>query len=342
MKYGFVLGVAMVFGSVPCALAAGENAKEAKEEVYRLWNVDQMIKQAADNVSRRYNLNADQAERTREMMRDRVTEFLEENEEAIWPLVRDLARQQLTGKTFDASNPADLAAAKRIGEMALPIVAKAKQAIYDGNEEWGKILITDEQRQLHDYDLREMKGQFVQINKNFEAYKTGNPTTQLPMFPTHQPKADEPATPVRPPAGIEPAKPKEDRWDAYVRNFIKKYELDPGQKGSAESILRDMKERAVRYRASKADQYKAVEKKLKDSLGGDIKKRTAARREELALNKPIEGYFEELKARLDKIPTSAQRKKHDAKVNAKHGKRSSRAKAKTPPKTPKSPTADDN
>ena len=326
MRFRLVLCVAVVFGSVPCALAAGEDAKAAKDEVYSLWNVDQMIKQASDNVSRRYNLNPEQAELTRKMMHDRVTRFLDENEQAIWPLVRDLARQQLTGKTFDPANPADMSAAKRIGDAALPVVEKARKAIYEANAEWGEIL-SDEQKELHEYDLKEMKGQFAQINSNFEAYKAGNPTTQLPMFPAYEPKADEPATPRRPLSGIEPAGPKEHRWDAYVRAFIRKYELDAGQKGAAETILRDEKEHAARYRVSKAEQFKAVEKKLKESLDGNLEKRAAARREELVLNKPIDGFYEKLKTRLDKIPTSAQKKKYEAKVKEKRGKRSAPVKA---------------
>lgn len=345
MKRSLISVVATVFGLLPCVPAmgteGGSGAQTAKSQVYQMWNVDSMIRQAAENVSRRYNLSPQQAEYTRKMMEERVTRFLEEKEEAIWPLIRDLARQQLTGKPFDPFDPEALATAKRIGESALPIVEEAKKAIYEANAEWGEIL-SEEQRQLHDYDLREMKGQFEEIRQNFENYKTGKPQTNSPIFPTHNPKADEPPRPPKPSDVYKPRTLKmEDRWDKYVRDFIRKYELDPAQQGSANSTLRELKERAASYREAKAQQYEAVAKRLKEAINaGDLKKRAKTSRDERALNKPIEGMFTDLKRRLDKIPTTAQKKKYQETVKAKRAKRHPPADSKA--KTPKRKTGTGN
>ncbi|MFH0982872.1 MAG: hypothetical protein V2A79_15225 [Planctomycetota bacterium] len=313
-----VMGFGLLAGLPAMGADPKGEVKKAKTEVYEMWNVPSMIRQASDNVARRYNLNKEQAERTREKMEEGVTRFLEENEEAIWPLVRDLARQQLTGKMFDPSNPDDLAAAKRIGEAALPIVEKARQAIYQGNADWRTIL-SPEQKQLHDYDLQEMKGTFEEITKNFEKYKAGDPVPN-PMFPQYEPKPNEPPRPPRPPSVITPGKQRqEDTWERYVQDFIRKYQLDPPQREAAESILREMKQRAADHRASKAKDYEEVRKRLNESFaaGADLKKRAAASRDEKQLNKPIDELFDELKGRLDKIPTAAQKKKYEDGVAAK-------------------------
>ena len=322
MRRALTLGVVAGSCLLPCVPAMGAKPKsevqEARTEVYRMWNVDSMIRQAADNVSRRYNLNPEQTEFTRKMMFERVTRFLAENEEAIWPLVRDLARQQITGK------PPGPEVAKRIGEAALPIVEMAKKTIYEANEEWGEIL-SEEQKRLHEFDLKEMEGQFAQINKNFEEFRGGKPKLN-PMFPEYEPKASEPPRPKRPGSLRTSTSRQEDRWDRYVQDFIRKYRLDPGQKGSANSYLRELKQRAADHRASKAEGFKAVEKRFNDAVAsGDLKKRMAAKRDELVLNKPIEDMFEELKGRLDKIPTPGQKKAYQQSVDAK------RAKTRKPP-----------
>lgn len=333
MKRSTVLYATMGFGLflVTSAVAAKPNdeAKQAKNDVYNIWDVDSMIRQAADNVARRYNLNQQQTEFTRQMMRDRVTKFLENNEEAIWPLIRDLARQQLTGQSFDPNNPDALATAKRIGDTAIPIVEKARQAIYEANEEWGGIL-SKEQKQLHEYDLREMKGQFEEIRQNFENYKEGKPAPGLPMFPTQNKKADEPSRPARPSEGLisEQRRP-EHQWDRYVRNFVHKYDLDDAQKESANSILRELKQRAADHRTKKAKNFEAVKKRFDEAVAkGDLKKRMAAKREEVALTKPIKSMFEELKRRVNKIPTSGQRKKAEAGSKTKKAKPHRAAKPK--------------
>ena len=105
-----IAGLMAWAGSVKPTLA--EDPKDAKAEAYKMWDIDSMIHQAADNVSRRYNLNPQQADYTKKMMIERVTRFLEENQDQIWPLVRDLARFQLTGSAPDENT------AKRIGHSS--------------------------------------------------------------------------------------------------------------------------------------------------------------------------------------------------------------------------------
>ncbi len=63
----------------------------------------------------------------------------------------------------------------------------------------------------------------------------------------------------------------------------------------------------------------------------------AAKREETALNKPVDDMFTELKGRLDKIPTPAQKKKYEEAVKAKRAQTRSAAKSKAsnPPRKPK-------
>lgn len=294
-----------LWAGVPAALA--DDPKDVKAEVYRMWDVDSMILQAADNVSRRYNLSPQQTEFTRKMFQEKVTRFLEENQEQIWPLVRDLARYQLTGA------PPDESTARRIGGSALPIVEKAKKAILDANREWGGIL-TEEQKRLHEYDLREMEGTFKKVAQNFQEWESGIPK-QNPIFPPHTPKDDEPPMPNRPPEKYTEGGRKwtnqQNAWAKYVGDFIRKYNLDPGQREAAQSILRELKERAGKHRDAKQKEYAELDQRLKEAFdSGDLKRIAMVERDETALNKPVkEDMFNELRERLDKIPTDAQKER---------------------------------
>ena len=58
-----------VFLALPMA-ARAEDPKEAEQEFKGLWNVDTMMEQAVENISRRYNLNDNQKATTKKMTKD--------------------------------------------------------------------------------------------------------------------------------------------------------------------------------------------------------------------------------------------------------------------------------
>ncbi|UCD29994.1 MAG: hypothetical protein JSV03_05830 [Planctomycetota bacterium] len=89
-----------------------------------------------------------------------------------------------------------------------------------------------------------------------------------------------------------------DWWDRHVEIFIDKYRLDSFQQSSAYSILRTLKQERDRYRESKLDEYK-------EALKIDNPDQRSVRMSKL--NKPIDGLFEELNKRLNRIPTAAQK-----------------------------------
>lgn len=81
-------------------------------------------------------------------------------------------------------------------------------------------------------------------------------------------------------------------WEAYVRGFIALYQLDASQRTTAESILVEVLGRAMAYMRPRA----------RELLEIGVSER--ATHEAFA---PIRSLFGELKSRLDRIPTTAQR-----------------------------------
>ncbi|HON65762.1 MAG TPA: hypothetical protein PLQ89_07265 [Phycisphaerae bacterium] len=87
-------------------------------------------------------------------------------------------------------------------------------------------------------------------------------------------------------------------WEQYVRDFINKFQLDAAQQATAQSVLREVLSRRTSYEQAHRHDYEQA-RELADS---------AAREKKLAeLNRPVVSMFEELKNRLNRIPSSKQR-----------------------------------
>ncbi|MCB9850599.1 MAG: hypothetical protein H6817_07825 [Phycisphaerales bacterium] len=323
--------VVMLCGAgISRALADSEDKdiEQAKNEFSSFWNVDQLMNRAAENISKRYNLNEKQRKDTHEMLTREVTKFLNEHED-IWPLVRDLARYQQMGEQPDGKIGAKLAT------KVLPLLREIEDTIVEANERWRDIL-TDEQKRLHDYDLEDMAKTFAKMNDNYRQLAEGG-DGEFRVFPEPNRSEGQPKMPPRPSQNYNPAPPmaiqrevpQEHMWERYVREFRQDYRLDDDQSEAALSILKECMQRAEDYRKSKRAEFAQVEERLRDANRADLspEARTAKTRVwvqiERALNKPIVDLFQELKDRLEPIPTEAQRA---------YAKRAGRAVANTGPR----------
>lgn len=94
-----------------------------------------------------------------------------------------------------------------------------------------------------------------------------------------------------------------DHWDGYVNEFCRKYRLDSGQVRQAKAILKDLRTQAAQHREANQDEYKEIQAILRKG-GGEATARANTRLAEL--DAVINDLFDELKSRLDRIPTSEQ------------------------------------
>jgi hypothetical protein len=99
-------------------------------------------------------------------------------------------------------------------------------------------------------------------------------------------------------------------WLRYVRDFIKRYQLNEEQSQKAMAILRDSQEHAARMLERVRPQLTVLSQQLEEARrvsDNDRIRELVARVGEL--RKPIDSVFEkELKPRLEKLPTRAQRR----------------------------------
>lgn len=286
-------------------------------------SVDEIMTRAVRNIAFGYNLNAEQRQKTDELMRREVRRFLQEHHDEVWPMIRSLVKIQLAAGLPD--EPDDI---KRIGRAAGPLLAKVKKAIFDANAEWREWL-NDEQKARHDWDMREMDAYFGRMDENFAQWTQAKLPGQLRLpFPEQVSLEGRPARPSKPTPGI-PKQPAVrlvdlDIYDTRVAQFIREYDLDSGQIDAARSILKEFKDDAKAYMAlKKTELTKAAEAQREAKKNKDrdaIAKANAAHK---LLLKPINELFTKLDERLHRLLTSAQKQRHDAK--SKTSKRTSKA-----------------
>ena len=314
------LAMALTIFAMATALSADEKnetpkpiSKDASEKARAAANassptVDAIMDTAVRNIGRRYNLNSEQLEKTRELMRREVYKFLTDHEDNVWPLIRDLLKVQLGNKP-----PENIEDVMRIGKGAAPLARLAEKAIVRSNEEWREFL-TAEQRVVHDYDMKEMRETFKTINKNFDSWAEGKPSGES-IFPGPQTAQAGPIMPPKPKPGLpDPAEEtlgeSTTLFDAYVAEFIVKYRLDPGQRNAAQSILAEKKDEVAKFRAANYKELAAITQELLAAQKQRDRKKIAeieVRRKKML--QPVYVLFNEMDGRLHGLLQAGQRER---------------------------------
>jgi hypothetical protein len=308
--------------------AEPKDAKQQWDEATQaspwFWNAQLMINAYVRAMSQAYKLTDKQEEYTRELMNKRVKQFLKDYEKDSRTLLSEYFEYRMSGEVPSAQ------AAKEFAKRAQPLVPIIRQEIIDGNMQWRRIL-NEEQIKLHDRDLEIINRQFDTFDKMMTRWSDGD---------------------VRPlDVGIQQrnrpfaVRKIEDAMGDYVRNFIARYNLDESQQQTAQSILREAREEATRYRDSHKDEFTELAAKQKDLTASNPKTEEDVKRakeegrklteRQAELEKPLtEELFSRFKDRLEKIPTTDQRAAYEARQTAiKERLAVLRAKATTMPTT---------
>lgn len=379
--------LALLVASLATALAVAQETPKPLESkgnasagiAALLDNVDVLVDNYANFVSRKYALTPEQDTYARALIRERAHDFLDKHDEKMRTLL-DTLFEVRGGKNISQDE------LKEWGREIMPIYQDAKHIIVTSNNEFRSVL-TEEQLKIHDEDLklanetfsttedqlrRVVSGEmtleeFRNPNLGSKGVKHSKPPTQTvnpvrPVTPNSDPTAapsDQPtATPMTPehvnaggdtrvtkPAGenrtpaVKPSGPVrnagrnakagsadfEGEWDKYVREFNETYELNDEQRQQSQTILDDCKTQAQKYVSGNKAQIDAVEAKeaeARKSTDKDKSKTLAdLTQQKQKLLEPLTTIFEkQLKPRLEKIPTRAQRKAaEEAKAKPKPG-----------------------
>ncbi len=302
------LAVAPSAGQSPAATESKAKAKpvDSTGRAAASATIETIMETAVINIAARYNLNEAQTQKTREIMTRDVHRFLKEHEAEVWPLIRDLIRNQFRP-------PDSKEDVRRIGQGALPLVELAKEAILKGNKEWRENL-NDEQRRLHDFDLAQMEETFAQIESNFNDWAQGRPKENDSIFP--KPAVTKaPPRPKLPRPNFLPT-PEIETFQAtvfhtYVEEFIKDYGLNPAQVDAARSILKEFIVKVEDFRTANTKAFAKLSADLKAARKArdidKIKEAEQARKQQL---EPVYTLFDQMDQRLKALLTTAQIERH--------------------------------
>ncbi|MCB9855402.1 MAG: hypothetical protein H6818_06900 [Phycisphaerales bacterium] len=271
-----------------------------------IWDVDAMMEQAVQQISKRYSLNPTQEQYTRLLLTRRVREFLDEHEGE----VRELLQESMDMRMGKA--PADKMALQVWAQRALPLYAEASQAILDGNEEWG-VILTEDQKKIHDSDMSLMRRSFDGATNTLNQWSEGKgpalPVVQTPNgqnTPTKAPNAKEGEGVTTDPQNVR-MQNIEENWKSYVNMFVQAYELDKAAQTSArDKILKEQYEKAQKYRESRADDFERIAKRIEALGNTDHLERQKLKNRQRLLERRIYDLFVEMDERLHKLPTAAQ------------------------------------
>ena len=271
-----------------------------------MWDAQTVLNAYVRAMAQAYNLTDKQEEYTRELMNQRVKQFLQDYEKDSRTLLGEYMEYRMRGEVPSAQ------AAQDFARRAQPLLPILRQEIIDGNMQWRRIL-NEDQLKKHDKDLESLNQTFDNFDKIMTRWSNGD----VRPADVGVPQRNRPFSVTK----------VEDAMGTYVKNFIVRYNLNEGQIQTANSILREAREEASRYRDSHKEEFALLDTKQKELAASDPKGDEEVKRvkeegrklteKKAELEKPLnEELFARFKERLETIPTTDQRAAYAARQQA--------------------------
>lgn len=312
-RFALLLTVAIVW---PATLWAQDNKNEGNSKPKDMssifagtplfWRTDWVMDFYAGQITRYYNLNKEQEEYTRKLLSQKVKTFLQDHEREVRALMAEYMEYQISQELPDPK------AAKDFARRAAPLAQDIRREIFEGNMRWREIL-DDQQKAKHDLDIKQLTMFFDGLEQGLDRWSQGR------VQPTDMPGRIGPS-PSTLGTNIE------DAWDYWVRNFIQSYKLDEGQQQTAKSVLRELKDEAARYRDANKDKFTELQAALKaitqrppktdpEELAKYQAETAKVAKQRTELERPITALFDQLRSRVEAVPTVDQRKNRQAQID---------------------------
>jgi hypothetical protein len=165
-----VRSFALLLAGTLCLAGGAVTAAQDRPSYSRMLNIDALIDNHARFLARRYNLSDEQDQYTQALLKQKADQFLARHREELYDLI-DRVVEVRAGGEIDTT---ELIA---WGQRALPLYEEAKAMIVTGNDEWRAIL-SEEQRKVHDDDLREMYTSFSTTEDQLQRIISGQMTSE--------------------------------------------------------------------------------------------------------------------------------------------------------------------
>lgn len=286
--------------------------------------MNSLLARWADQIGEEYELGPDQRVKVREQVQQRWSPFLEENREAIQPLVTEFLELRME------LEPPAKEAVQSWAERAMPMYDRFRKQVTGTNGDLRQVL-TAKQRVRFEMDAMQFAAGMQFAEGKLRQWQSGEVDPKEFWEPPASARADRKerweqrrarrtewrrareerasdAQAMSPPG--DQVAVEMDLWEKYVAEFIERYGLDEGQKTTVQSLLTEMKERATAHRDRRREEIEQLEARIQKG-GADVKP-DEIKEELIELYGPIDDLFAELQRRMEPIPTSEQKARAEA------------------------------
>lgn len=277
----------------------------------------------ADDLSARYELDEDQKGRVRELVVKHWQPFFDERRADIQPLVNEFLEMRL------GLEPPTADQISSWGARATPTLAEFRRQLDGGAEQFREIL-TPQQRAKFELDMLVYKAGAEFLDVKLQDWRRGEyDAGEVWSAPGERRRrraqrraarvlaADQDASDAGRSTGkmgkkIAIGEPPDqialevDAWTKYAENFSRVFQLDSAQTTSVVSVLGELRQRALAHRDRHREEIAALERRIAE-FSGDDKALEALREELTKLYGPVDEMFQELKQRVEMVPTAGQR-----------------------------------
>lgn len=272
-----------------------------------------MLTRWADQISRKYDLEENQRTKVRQAVVERWGTFLNENRSTIQPLANEFVEMRMD------LEPPTKEQVQAWARRVMPAFEKFREQVNQGTSEFREILNPLQRAEFELEALQFGVGMQVAEQKlkqwqkgEFEKVEFWEPTGAE----RRQRRAERRRRRMEQARKIAESAPQSQEtdqialelkaWEKYVREFIRIYKLDEGQRTAVLSVLSELKERALAHRDRHRDDIVRLERRIGTFTGAeedlaDLKKQLTE------LYGPIDDMFKELRRRAEPIPTAEQR-----------------------------------
>jgi hypothetical protein len=294
--------------------AIGKKAATPEPRSEGFWPTERMIDYAVrrwcGQVSYEYDLDEEQAARLEEMMQRRWPRWMKEHRRELQPLINEFMENRL------APEPPSPEQVSKWADKALRLFSLGRDELHAAQAEFRQWL-RPRQKMKFDADVTKINVGMEIFERKLRGWQEGrfarNELWDEPYWVRERERetaerraAETPRAESGPSAAEgEPEPVPLDMWESYVAAFIKEYSLDDAQITSAWTIMGDLRARADRYRDRHSLEYARIQEQWEQS-DEQTRKTLVARKEEL--DEPLAQLFDELKDRLSRLLTDAQRR----------------------------------
>lgn len=168
--FWLTIAAASLLGALALPAAAQDAPRGARGYNAIFENLDAIMEAYTRMLVRKYDLTDEQAQLTRDMLEGKAREFLSAHESEI---------REVVDRMFDVRLGAEMSPEELVawGQRVTPLYEEAKKIIVTGNNEFRELL-TEDQRKIHDEDLKLMNQSFATTEQQLKKIVQGEMTVE--------------------------------------------------------------------------------------------------------------------------------------------------------------------